>query len=139
MACNLSNTYAKLGTIQPSDLPDCCGNWCRTIGTSGCILDAFGSGVTTCAQAIELIALDIGKRLGGVHTQVTGLTPVQWRVTWRLSQNASDVGTAVLTARSNCNFPVDVQWERAARKSQGTVSFQTIDSLVSFLVGQFKK
>lgn len=140
MACNLGNTYRALGsTIQPSNLPDSCGNWCKNVSGTGSILDQFGCGVTTLGQAMDLLAQEIASRIGSSSFQVVAISTNSYTMTFKLSLEACNVGTATISAIGNGSFPITVQWERPKRGTSGTAMVQTLDSFINLLVAQFKK
>lgn len=144
MSCSWSRSYALLGgfpgTITCANLPNSCGNWCSNLsGAGGNLLSEFGCGVTSTAQAIEILTNEVAKRLGNAQVQFQGLSSTSWKATWKLGLEACEVGTAIISANTVNGYPISVRWERSSRGTSGVASFQTSHSVIDFLVQQFKQ
>jgi hypothetical protein len=142
--CSWNRSFRLLGgiqgTITPCNLPDSRGDWCSCLpGGGGDLLKEFPSSVTSIAQAIEMVVGEISKRLGNARYQIVGLSPSSWKASWQLGTGACDVGEATIQSSGGNGYPLVVQWSRPGKKASGSTSFQTITSLIHFLVQQFKQ
>ena len=138
VSCSTNLFCRGAQTITQANLPDSCGNWCHTVGTVGSILDEFPCGVTTIAQAMEMVAQEVSKRLGGAKLEIVALTTTSWQWSFQLGLQACNLGKVVVTTAGNGSYPITANWERADRGSSGVNTFHTLDSFISFLVSKFK-
>ena len=131
-------TYSSL---KASTICLCCdqSSTSASCGGVGSVLADFPVGVTSCAQAVQVIAEEIKQRIAATSVMVQAGSATAFVLTYQLSATARDTATVQLQVGSGCTYPIGTRWSRPARFSSGLNSFGTKHALVEYLVRQLRR
>lgn len=106
---------------------------------NGSVLADFPSGITSCAQAVQIIAEEIKQRIAATSVTVQAGSATAFILLYQLSTVGGDTASVQLQVGGGCTYPIGVRWSRPRRFSSGLSSFGTKQALVDYLVRQLRR
>ncbi len=130
MGCNFSAVW---GQSHPGCLNlryDLTGRFRATGG----ILQKFDMSVTTCAEAMTILAKRLGRRLSASDMVVMSASNSRFDLEMRVGRVDA---TAQVRPANNCNFPIHVSYAKAA--DSGEADFGDLEQVLRWLTVRLQR